>query len=94
MGLMLQSYIVTLLHCDMAHTETHRALVVSDEKKSQRLENYGFQASMLRFVHFQRFYVQNRLKSRGKIWKRTKIVVPLHCQSEDGRALITRDTKR
>ena len=66
----------------MAHAETHRALVVSDEKKSQRLENYGFQASMLRFVHFQRFYVQNRPKSRGKIWKRTKIVVPLYSQHE------------
>ena len=30
----------------------------------------------------------------SEIWKRTKNVVPLHCQSEDRRALKMRDTKR
>jgi len=54
-------------------------------------ENYGFEGSKLRFVQIQRIRAENRPKSRGKIWNRTKNVVPLHCQSEDRRALKMRD---
>ena len=49
---------------------------------------------MLRFAEIGRFRAENRPKSSGKIWNRTKNVVPLHCQSEDRRALKMRDTKR
>ena len=57
-----------------------------DEKYSSGLENYGFDASMLRFVEIGRFCAENRPKSRGKIWKRAENVVPLHCdhKREDG----------
>ena len=48
---------------------------------------------MLRFVEFGRFRAENRPTPMGKIWKSTKNVVPLHCQSEDRRALKMRDTK-
>ena len=45
-------------------------------------ENYGFEATMLRFVEFGRFRAQNRPKSEVKIWNVAKNVVLLHCQSE------------
>ena len=48
---------------------------------------------MLRFVQIRQIRAENRPKSRGKIWKRTKNVVPLHCQSEDRRAVKMRDNK-
>ena len=48
---------------------------------------------MLRFVGIRQIRAENRPKSEVKIWKRTKNVVPLHCQSEDRRALNMRDTK-
>jgi len=50
-------------------------------------ENYGFEATMLRFAEIGRFRAQNRPKSEAKIWNMAKNVVPLHCQSEDRRAL-------
>ena len=49
---------------------------------------------MLRFVEIGRFRAENRPKSMPEIWKRTINVVPLHCQSEDRRAIKMRDTKR
>ena len=55
----------------------------ANETKSQRLENYGFKASLLRFVQIHQICAENRPKSRGRIWKRRKKVVTLHCQSED-----------
>ena len=45
-----------------------------------------------RFVQIHQIRAENRPKSRGKIWNRTKNVVPLHCQSEDRRAIKMRDT--
>jgi len=65
----------------------------ANETKSSRLENYGFKASLLRFVQIHQICAENRPKSRGKIWKRRKKVVTLHCQSEDKRAVMMRDTK-
>ena len=65
----------------------------ANETKSQRLQIYGFKASLLRFVQIHQICAENRPKSRGRIWKRTKNVVPLHCQSEDKRAVKMRDTK-
>jgi len=56
-------------------------------------ENYGFEATILRFVEIGRFCAENRSKSMPEIWKRTRNVVPLHCQSEDRRALKMRDTQ-
>ena len=54
-------------------------------------ENYGFEASKLRFVQIHQICAENRPKSMPEIWKRTKNVVPLHCQSEDRRAIKMRD---
>jgi len=65
----------------------------ANETKSQRLENYGFKASLLRFVQIHQICAENRPKLRGRIWKRTENVVTLHCQSEDKRAVKMRDTK-
>jgi hypothetical protein len=36
---------------------------------------------------------ENRPKSMAIIWKQMKNVVPLHCQSEDRRAIKMRDNK-
>lgn len=66
---MSQSHIVT--------AGVLRTLAAIGESKSSRAEKYEFQDSMLQFVHFQRFYVQNRLKSKAKFWKRAKNAVPL-----------------
>ena len=57
-------------------------------------EKYGFEVSKLRFVQIRQIRAENRPKSMPEIWRRTKNVVPLHCQSEDRRALKMRDTKR
>jgi hypothetical protein len=49
-------------------------------------ENYGFKATMLRFVEIGRFCAENRPKSMPEIWKRTLNVVTLHRdhKREDG----------
>jgi len=57
-------------------------------------ENYGFEHRVLRFVQIRQIRAEKRPKSEGKIWNIAKNVVPLHCQSEDRRALKMRDTKR
>jgi len=48
-------------------------------------EKYGFEVSKLRFVQIRQIRTENRSKSRGEIWNRTKNVVPLHCQSMEQR---------
>ena len=40
---------------------------------------------MLRFVQIRQIRAENRPKSMPEIWKRTKNVVPLHCQSMEQR---------
>ena len=47
------------------------------------VENYGFEASMLRFVQIHQIRAENRPKSEAKIWNEPKNVVPLHCLRED-----------
>ena len=44
----------------------------ANETKSQRLQIYGFKASLLRFVQIHQICAENRPKSRGKIWSETK----------------------
>ena len=72
--------ITVICHLSSMNSPKSPALPAIDETYFSRLENYGFEASKLRFVQIRQIRAENRPKSRGKIWKQMKNVVPLHCQ--------------
>ena len=46
------------------------------------VENYGFEATKLRFVQIRQIRAENRPKSKGEIWKRTDYFVPFLYKTE------------
>ena len=73
MGLMLQSYKVTLLQSDNMCPPCPKPA----KSNLHGAKNYRFETSKLRFFQIRQIHAENRLKSAGKIWKYWIIFVPL-----------------